>query len=987
MNKPEIEHEVLKKFGLEHGTKPKHYETVAELLLNLDAPTCRKLIYGEAAVLPNLSLLDPACGSGAFLVAAMKTLINVYSAILGRIEFLGDKKLIIWKREIEQDHPSINYYIKKKIITNNLYGVDIMEEATEIAKLRLFLALVSSAQTVDQLEPLPNIDFNIMAGNSLIGMMRVDEARFNTLMAQPKKNAAGKIVKPATLFAPGTAQANLFAADLTQGYVQLINEKERLIRDYKNAKDLGADELQDLRNNIQNKKSEATVVLSQLLVEEFTTLGMQHETATWDEKAGKAGKPVKRPMNVEDIKALEAFHWGYEFSEIFKKKDGFDAIITNPPWEIFKPDAKEFFSEHSKLVTKKKMDIKAFEKEQNKLLQDLEIKNAWLEYQSRFPHVSLYYRKARQYKNQISIVNGKKAGTDINLYKLFTEQCFNVLKRSGYCGIVIPSGIYTDLGAKQLRQMLFNETKVTGLFCFENKKEIFENVHRSFKFVVLGFEKGQITTSFPAAFMRHDVKELEQFPKYGAMNISVDFVKAQSPESYSIPEIKTQIDFSLAFKMIAFPFLGERILDTWNISLCNEFHMTNDSHLFKPASSQDRLPLYEGKMIWQFDAHYAEAKYWINEKTARQAILGRKVDDGSVLDYQNYRLSFREIASNTNERALIATILPKNVFANHKLMVSDSSSEGLNNMNKLLLCALLNSFVFDFQVRQKTSTSISMHIFYQLTVPRLKSTHKWYKSIVERAAKLICTTAEFGELWKEVMKTEWNETVGVSAEEERAMLRAELDGIVAHIYGLTEEEFSYILGTFPLVAPAQREAALSYFKKIAPQFAPSASPDWQSIIAAGESPKLEFKSTLRVNIKAGNTVDKKMEQMVLKTIAAYLNSNSGTLLIGVDDAKNILGLDLDYASFSKPDKLDEFQKHLDTLIQNSLGNRFQRYLDISFPEVEGKTICAIVVKEKSAEPAYYTGENKEEVFYIRRQASTIDLKPSEALKYVQEHWK
>jgi hypothetical protein len=148
------------------------------------------------------------------------------------------------------------------------------------------------------------------------------------------------------------------------------------------------------------------------------------------------------------------------------QRGGFDAIITNPPWEIFKPDAKEFFADHSNLVTKKKMDIKSFEKEQKKLLQDIEVSNAWLEYQSNFPHISAYYRSAEQYKNQISIVNGKKAGTDINLYKLFVEQCFNLLRRGGECGIVIPSGIYTDLGTKQLREMLFSQTKVTGVILF-----------------------------------------------------------------------------------------------------------------------------------------------------------------------------------------------------------------------------------------------------------------------------------------------------------------------------------------------------------------------------------------------------------------------------------------------------------------------------------------------------------------------------------------
>jgi len=90
---------------------------------------------------------------------------------------------------------------------------------------------------------------------------------------------------------------------------------------------------------------------------------------------------------------------------------------------------------------------------------------AWLEYLSRYPHQSAYFRSARQFENQISIVNGKKAGTDINLYKLFTEQCYNLLRDGGQCGIVIPSGIYTDLGTKQLRELLFAKTTDNRPLC------------------------------------------------------------------------------------------------------------------------------------------------------------------------------------------------------------------------------------------------------------------------------------------------------------------------------------------------------------------------------------------------------------------------------------------------------------------------------------------------------------------------------------------
>ena len=157
------------------------FASVSDLLMQLDAPLCRELL----ALLPTLTLLDPACGSGAFLVAAMKTLINVYSAVVGRSEFLNDPQLNARLKQLRDRGRSLSYTIKKQIITSNLFGVDIMEEATEIAKLRLFLALVSSVRTADELEPLPNIDFNVLAGNSLVGLLQVDAKDLSSRISLP----------------------------------------------------------------------------------------------------------------------------------------------------------------------------------------------------------------------------------------------------------------------------------------------------------------------------------------------------------------------------------------------------------------------------------------------------------------------------------------------------------------------------------------------------------------------------------------------------------------------------------------------------------------------------------------------------------------------------------------------------------------------------------------------------------------------------------
>src|SRR6185436_15527339 len=258
------------------------------------------------------------------------------------------------------------------------------------------------------------------------------------------------------------------------------------------------------------------------------------------------------------------------------------------------------------------------------LLRSREIREAWLLYENRFPHVSSYFRKTSQYRNQISIINGKKAGTDINLYKLFLEQCFNLLNKGGRCGIILQSGIYTDLGTKQLRELLFTRTKIGSLFGFSNEKFIFEAVHHAQKFCLLVFETGAQTQSFEAAF-RINPREaispgkLAQFLDQRSEHVivPVSLVRRLSPDSSSVLEFKNELDVRVAEKLLRFPLLGQQLEGKWKLKLNNEFHMTNDSYLFKMEANVGRLPLYEGKMVNQFDHRWGMPRYWITEAEGR----------------------------------------------------------------------------------------------------------------------------------------------------------------------------------------------------------------------------------------------------------------------------------------------------------------------------------------------------------------------------------
>ncbi len=161
----------------------------------------------------------------------------------------------------------------------------------------------------------------------------------------------------------------------------------------------------------------------------------------------------------------------------------------------------------------------------------------------------------------------------------------------------------------------------------------------------------------------------------------------------------------------------------------------------------------------------------------------------------------------------------------------------------------------------------------------------------------------------------------------------------------------------------------------------------KQIIEGGETSNVEFKSTLLVNLHTGQP-DEKMELSCIKTLAGFMNSKPGTLLIGVSDLKNILGLEPDLQSFgSKHDPLDEFQKHLDNLIENYLGNSAYSLITLTFPDLNNIQICRLDVQFSKKGPVYVKNRSKKtEEFYIRRAASTISLNPSEMIGYIENHW-
>jgi hypothetical protein len=296
-------------------------------------------------------------------------------------------------------------------------------------------------------------------------------------------------------------------------------------------------------------------------------------------------------------------------------------------------------------------------------------------------------------------------------------------------------------------------------------------------------------------------------------------------KAFSIMETQSALGSDIAKKVAQFPRLGQKD-QSWSITLGKEFSLANENTLAEFKHGPGRLPLYEAKSISLFSHQLARPARWIDETCGRKTILGRTADTGQVCDYQRYRLALRANARNNEERTLVAAILPRNAFAGNSLYASQDPNPG---PIELFACAMLCSFTVDYCLRDTASGSLTIAILSQLPVPRIPASDPAFSRIVRRAARLICTTPEFADLWNEVDtaigldtssatpklgKFPWNPSRSATSISERSRLRAELDGLIAHVYGMTEKEFNHVLSTFPLVAEPITIAARTAYRDV-----------------------------------------------------------------------------------------------------------------------------------------------------------------------------
>ena len=388
-------------------------------------------------------------------------------------------------------------------------------------------------------------------------------------------------------------------------------------------------------------------------------------------------------------------------------------------------------------------------------------------------------------------------------------------------------------------------------------------------------------------------------------------------------------------------------------------------------------------MIHQYDAGFANPRYYVDEAQGREALTKRGMEDtGQPYDYQSYRLGFRDIAASTNERTFISAIVPPQAFHGNKVpTVKVFDSEGkrlISDATQLYLCAVWNSFTLDWLLRKQVTTTVNFFYVYQLPVPRLAGGHPTFDRLAELAARLVCTTPAFDALAVEMGIGDHTE--GATDPDERAAIRAEIDARVALLYGLTETEFEHVLfhegiTGFHRVPPGTREDALAAYRALAP------SPDdalVASLIEGGETGLVEFKETFAVDNQTGEK-HKGVLHSALKTVCGFLNSSGGSLLLGVTDANVPVGLAKDYAQCHAS---NQNKDGLENKILSALKDRLDPspsfgHVAITFHEVDGQEVCRVLVSPGD-QPTRLDGD-----FFVRYGNTTRKLTDDEAARWLK----
>jgi hypothetical protein len=671
----------------------------------------------------NLKILDNACGSGHFLVEALNYLTDLALARLDTDPELqqlvaGESaKITEQLRFLNLDYvPEDAQILKRALLKRCIFGVDLNPFAVELARLSLWMDSFIFGT------PLSFIEHHVQHGNSLMGASVADFVAYNAVEVQ---------------------QNDLFVENLSARFDEL-----RLVMHELDAmRDTTAEEVEQSKALWKGTIAPRLNLLSRALSFVCTGRAMRAEGN------GKAWEALKKTPDLigqlfDDaktksaaLKQIEAyaaryrfFHFEVAFPEAFAGgKKGFDIIVGNPPWDRTKFTDFDFFPQwHSNYRSLKNSEKAAVQK---RLLDSEHIKAAYETARREMEVADDYYTAA-------SPLN--KGAGDGNLFRLFVERNLGLLAEGGSLNYVLPSALMFEEGSTVLRKHIFTHCRMPFFYSFENRNGIFQDVHSSYKFALMQIVNSPPVTAqdkvIDTAFYVLDPVELEKPKRH--ISFPLEILKALSPDHWALMELRDGADLVVLQKCYsAYAALSPDWLD-----FRRELHTTDDKDLLIEKKTPGLLPVFEGKMIWQYSHVFEEAQYWLDAEAFDQRLktkeLHRMAQDLGVpkaevakyasdvrYDREFVHLAFRKIASDTNERTLIFSLLPKNcgsvdsLFSHIPKTYVRSADGGVTTktvspLRLLFALAWFNSVPTDWLARFMVQINVNKTYLYRLPMPQ-----------------------------------------------------------------------------------------------------------------------------------------------------------------------------------------------------------------------------------------------------------------------------
>jgi hypothetical protein len=603
-----------------------------------------------------LRIVDPAMGSGAFLVAACRFLGHAYESALVRSGGCHPTDFG------EADRAGI----RRTIAERCLYGVDLNPMAVQLARLSLWLATLAADR------PLSFLDHRLQVGDSLLG------AWLAHLRQPPSSRRRRGSHDTLPLFGDEPAVQALrealpirFALEATPNdTVAQVREKERAFAD-----------LTGRSSALSRWKRIAHLWCAAWFADAGETappaaFGSLSDAAL----AGRSALPDRtaaRYLQQADAigDARRLFHWELEFPEVFFDRDGgrlpragFDAVIGNPPWDMIRADS------------------------------------GAAEARSRARHDMT---PVIRFTRDAGIYSAQSAG-HANRYQLFVERAIALTRPGGRLGLVLPSGLATDHGSAALRRLLFSQCHVDTLVGMDNRRGVFP-IHRSVRFLLVTASAGGPSGRTACRLDLDDPAELESLGDDSAddrfpVHVSPALLERISGPGLAIPTLRSATDLAIVERAASlFQPLGST--HGWAASFGRELNATDDRPAFRPIGRQ-ALPVVEGKHLEPFRVALDAARHGISAPDAARLLRSDR--------HTRPRLAYRDVASATNRVTLIAAVLPSRCVSTHTVFCLRTP---LPSRAQHLLCGLFNSFVVNYLVRLRVTTHVTTGMVEQLPIP------------------------------------------------------------------------------------------------------------------------------------------------------------------------------------------------------------------------------------------------------------------------------